>query len=162
MILSRCESSSTDIGGLRDVPAVLHFGNLITIGFEVDDYAVYARLKLRAVLYRQNFTYAEGLRRAPIGVYHAEENLENHSLFTFETIVRNMTQKATVPTARIASAGVPSTGTSSHHQDQERTPRHLSTMKVAVERSHATRNTATKMGDLLLLIGKVLLFMIGV
>lgn len=60
-------------------------------------------------------------------------------------------QKATVPTARIASAGVPRSGTSSHHHDQERRPRHLRTMKATVERSHVTRNTAM-IGDLLLLI----------
>ncbi len=61
-------------------------------------------------------------------------------------------QKATVPTARIASAGVPRSGTSSHHHDQESTPRHLRTMKTTVERSHVTRNTAKLIGDLLLLI----------
>lgn len=61
-------------------------------------------------------------------------------------------QKATVPTARIASAGVPRSGTSSHHHDQERRPRHLRTMKATVKRSHVTRNTAMMIGDLLLLI----------
>lgn len=59
---------------------------------------------------------------------------------------------ATVPTARIASAGVPRSGTSSHHHDQERRPRHLRTINATVERSHVTRNTAMMIGDLLLLI----------
>ena len=66
-----------------------------------------------------------------------------------------------MPTARIARAGVPRTGTSSHHQDQERTPKHLSPMKAAVERSHITRNTAKMIGVLLVLIGSVNLMFFG-
>ena len=65
-------------------------------------------------------------------------------------------QKATVPTARSARAGVPRAGTSSHHHDQERTPKHLRTMKATGERSHTTRNTAKIIGVLLFFIGEVL------
>ena len=76
----------------------------------------------------------------------------HNGLLVLVVTVRKIAQMATVPTERTARAGVPRSGTSSHHHDQERRPRHLRTMKAAVERNHVTRNTARMTGDLLLLM----------